>query len=290
MGAVAALQNPDQAICMEFTDLFIAIARAAGIPAREIDGYAYTENPQLQPLGLVADVLHAWPEYYDKDKGIWIPIDPTWASTSGGIDYFDKLDLRHFAFVVHGESSTTPYPPGSYKLGPNPQKDVYVSFGALPEDRITNLNVSVTPVRTLPFLNSIYSVNIDNPGPQATYAVYPTVYFDDKVSSSDYVEVLPPYSNYQFPINVPFSLLGKGTPSLITVTAAGSSAKIATNKTQVIINSLIAISGILILVLLILLIRLKKITFRAIFATIATVKAKIHAGFTKKTPKDQNNT
>lgn len=70
-GAVKALQNPNDAICMEYTDLFIAIARAAGIPAREIDGFAYTENPQLQPLSLVADVLHAWPEYYDKDKGAW---------------------------------------------------------------------------------------------------------------------------------------------------------------------------------------------------------------------------
>src|SRR4030042_6667717 len=105
MGALKALENPSQAICMEFTDLFIAIARAAGIPAREINGYAYTENPELQPLGLVADVLHAWPEYYEKDKGVWVPIDPTWASTSGGINYFDKLDLRHFTFVIHGESA-----------------------------------------------------------------------------------------------------------------------------------------------------------------------------------------
>src|SRR5581483_874912 len=92
LGASLALQNPKNAICTEFTDLFIAIARAAGIPAREIEGYAYTDNPQIQPLSLVADVLHAWPEYWDNEKQIWIPIDPTWGSTSG-IDYFDKLDL-----------------------------------------------------------------------------------------------------------------------------------------------------------------------------------------------------
>ena len=57
---------------MEFTDLFVAIARAAGIPARESVGYAYTTNSRLRPLSLVTDVLHAWPEYYDADKKIWV--------------------------------------------------------------------------------------------------------------------------------------------------------------------------------------------------------------------------
>jgi hypothetical protein len=289
MGAVAALQNPDQAICMEFTDLFIAIARAAGIPAREIDGYAYTENPQLQPLGLVADVLHAWPEYYDKDKGVWIPVDPTWASTSGGIDYFDKLDLRHFAFVVHGESAVTPYPPGSYKLGPNPQKDVYVSFGTLPDNTITNPDISISPVRTLPFLNSIYTVKIDNPGPQALYSMSPTVFFDGNKQSSNFIDVLPPYANYAYSISVPFSLLGKGSPSVVKVTANGVAAGITTNKTQVIINSLLAISAFLILIVIIILIRLKKIPFKRLFGTITSVKTKIYDRFTKKTPKDSNN-
>src|SRR3989344_918440 len=116
LGARGALLSPNAAICMEFTDLFIAIARSAGIPAREINGYAYTENPDIQPLGLVADVLHSWPEYWDEERGSWIPIDPTWASTTGGVDFFDKLDLRHFTFVIHGQSETRPYPPGSYKL------------------------------------------------------------------------------------------------------------------------------------------------------------------------------
>ena len=106
LGAVNALNNPNSAICMEFTDLFIALARAAGIPAREVNGFAYTENPKIQPLSLVNDVLHAWPEYYDYEKGVWIPVDPTWASTTGGVDYFNKLDLRHFTFVMHGKSST----------------------------------------------------------------------------------------------------------------------------------------------------------------------------------------
>jgi hypothetical protein len=288
-GALNALKNPSQAICMEFTDLFIAIARAAGIPAREINGYAYTENPDLQPLSLVADVLHAWPEYYDKDKGVWIPIDPTWASTSGGVNYFDKLDLRHFTFVIHGESSVMPYPPGSYKLGPNPQKDVYVSFGKLSDDRIVNLSVSLSPLRVLPFLDSIYSIKVTNPGPQAMYSVYPTVYFDGKEAARNFIEVMPPFSNYQMQTHVPFSVLGKDSPSIVEIRVNGSSAKIATNKKQVIFISLLAISALLIVVIIVLMIRLKKITFHKLFATIAFAKQKIYGRFIKKTSKVENN-
>jgi len=289
MGAVEALQNPNQAICMEFTDLFIALARAAGIPAREINGYAYTENPQLQPLSLVADVLHAWPEYYDKDKGAWIPIDPTWAATSGGIDYFDKLDLRHFAFVIHGESATQPYPPGSYKLGPNPQKDVFVSFGKLPDNRIANPSISITPIRVLPFLNSIYSAKIVNPGPQALYSVYPTVYFDGKEKNRDFIEVLPPFSNYQMQISVPFNFLGNGSPSIVEVRVGGSSAKVVTNKTQVIINSLLVLFFLLILVIIVVLIKLKKIPFIKFFATITSAKQKLYGRFIEKSPQDKKS-
>jgi transglutaminase-like putative cysteine protease len=290
LGAIRALQNPTQAICMEFTDLFIAIARAAGIPAHEINGYAYTENPSLEPLSLVADVLHAWPEYYDSVKGAWIPVDPTWGSTSGGVDYFNKLDLRHFAFVVHGESDTMPYPPGSYKLGTNPQKDVYVSFGKLPDARMSTPYVSISTIRTLPFLSSLYETKILNPGPVALYSVSPQVFFDGKGVSSDLVDILPPYSNYQMSINVTFSLLGKGTPSVVKVQVEGVTAEIATNKTQVITNSLLVISAVLIVIIIIILFLLKKITFAKLFATIAWIFKKKHDEPVNKPPQAGGNT
>ncbi len=55
------------------------------------------------PLSLIADVLHAWPEYYDQQQNVWVAIDPTWADTTGGIDYFSKLDLRHLTFAIQGQ-------------------------------------------------------------------------------------------------------------------------------------------------------------------------------------------
>jgi transglutaminase-like putative cysteine protease len=129
LGALSAIQNPNSAVCREFTDLFIALARAEGIPAREVDGYAYTENAKQRPLALEKDILHVWPEYYDKDKKTWIMVDPTWGSTTGGVDYFDKMDFSHFAFVVKGMNSQYPIPAGGYKFtDSSPSKDVQVEF------------------------------------------------------------------------------------------------------------------------------------------------------------------
>jgi len=131
-GAVAALSAPKNSVCMEFTDLFIAISRAAGIPAREVVGYAYTTNPRLRPLSLVTDVLHAWPEYYDQDKQHWVPVDPTWANTTGGVNYFDKLDFNHIVFAIQGTKSDYPYPAGSYRKSGKTTKDVEVRFSSAP--------------------------------------------------------------------------------------------------------------------------------------------------------------
>ncbi len=115
LGADAVLAYTDQAVCMEFTDLFIGIAREKGIYSREIEGYGFSLDPRLQPLSLSSDILHAWPEYYDLKAENWIAIDPTWGNTSG-IDYFTSFDLNHIAFVIHGKNSDYPMPAGMYKI------------------------------------------------------------------------------------------------------------------------------------------------------------------------------
>jgi len=126
-GAIQALLSPDKSVCTEFTDLFITIARAANIPAREIEGFAFTNNPAIKPLSLKIDVLHAWPEYWDSNRQSWVQVDPTWENTTGGVDYFDYFDLNHFTFVIHGDQSQFPLPPGSYPTT-NGQKTVRVDF------------------------------------------------------------------------------------------------------------------------------------------------------------------
>jgi transglutaminase-like putative cysteine protease len=143
LGAAQAVRNPTQALCEEFTDSFIAIARAQNIPAREINGYAYTDNAKLRPLSLVADVLHAWPEYYDRQQQLWVPIDPTWGNTTGGVDYFSKLDFNHIVFAVHGLSSTKPFPAGVYKIAGQDEKDINMQVATAAPKEISNFAISI---------------------------------------------------------------------------------------------------------------------------------------------------
>lgn len=269
-GAIKALQNPNSAICMEFTDLFIVLARAAGIPAREINGFAYTENPDIQPLSLVNDVLHAWPEYYDYEKKVWVPVDPTWGSTTGGVDYFTKLDLRHFTFVVHGKDSKTPYAAGSYKLGSNPQKDVFVSFGSLPTDRNSILKLNVKIEKWIPLISNKLDLTISNNGPIAIYNLKPKIFFDNieiesnkqSLTSLNEINVLLPFQKYDTSLDIPFSFLAAKTPDVIKIIVNDQEISVQTNKKQVVIYNLIAIFVIAIIVLLIILFRLKKWKFQ----------------------------
>lgn len=127
LGAKKVLDNPSDAVCLEFTDLFIALARASGIPARSVEGYAFTSNNKLRPLSLVKDILHAWPEYYDFETKRWVMVDPTWGNTTFGMDYYDSLDFDHIVFAIKGRNSVYPVPAGGYKIDKNSQ-DVDVSF------------------------------------------------------------------------------------------------------------------------------------------------------------------
>jgi len=124
--ASESLKNPESAICSDFTNTFIALARKKGIPARELQGFAVSQNVDLKPISLNQDVLHSWPEFFDTDKKTWIQIDPTWAKTTQGIDYFNKLDFNHIVFVIHGINPHTPITAGGYKTSNNNNKDVSV--------------------------------------------------------------------------------------------------------------------------------------------------------------------
>lgn len=220
-GAAAAALSPKDAVCMEFTDLFIAIARAAGIPAREVEGYAYTQNERLRPLSLTTisgDVLHAWPEYWDDNLG-WVQVDPTWGATSGGLDFFEKLDFNHITFIERGTSSTSPYPAGSYKKqGNGDKKDIQIDFAVeLPNITATpeiSMNVpdkilSGIPVKITAIVKNIGSSsilgqklelkskilkkinNLKNPNPQMA---------EGEMSTE--IKILPPFAHRQYDFNL----------------------------------------------------------------------------------------
>jgi len=221
LGAVNALNNPNSAVCREFTDLFIALARSAGIPAREVDGYAYTENNKERPLSLVADVLHAWPEYYDMQRKTWIMVDPTWGATTGGVDYFNVLDFDHLAFAIKGKRDDYPVPAGGYKSdGDKNVKDVTVSFGDLQVDKKARLAINPS------FLNPQIAgfpikamVKLENSGPAAAPAQ--TLYVSSKnltpYEQSAEVAFIPPFGYRTVDLNFDKTSFLTNKETLITM-------------------------------------------------------------------------
>lgn len=207
LGAAGALADPANAVCLEFADLFIAIARSAGIPARRATGYAVAENNRLRPLSLVADVLHAWPEYYDVQQNAWIAIDPTWADTTGGVDYFSKLDLRHLTFAIQGQNDELPFPAGMYKLDGQEEKDVQVELAEAKVETTQPLSVSRQP-SLLPSwgvpTREVFTITNDTGA--ARYNIPVAVGVDGSVSllseAKLHLPVLLPYSSYELAVEL----------------------------------------------------------------------------------------
>lgn len=67
-GALGTLKQK-QGDCGDFSDLFVAMCRAKGVPARICDGYVTAEVAKGDIAG------HTWAEVFLKDLG-WVPIDP----------------------------------------------------------------------------------------------------------------------------------------------------------------------------------------------------------------------
>ncbi len=81
-GALYALKEK-KGDCNEYSDLFAALCRARGIPARSVFGFTY---------GTPGDERHAWAEIYIPETG-WIPVDPAWGRR--GKDYFGNITNTH---------------------------------------------------------------------------------------------------------------------------------------------------------------------------------------------------
>ncbi|MEM4633708.1 MAG: transglutaminase-like domain-containing protein [Candidatus Anstonellaceae archaeon] len=88
--ALWVLQNK-KGVCAEYATLFVAMARAVGIPARYATGYVYSEKYESW-LG------HAWAEVH---LGEWIPVDPTWFEVGA-------LDALHIETSTYPELSREP--------------------------------------------------------------------------------------------------------------------------------------------------------------------------------------
>lgn len=101
-GALAGLQA-GEGICEEYASLFVAILRAAGVPARIVNGFASDSKPLSEydgPTGLKGR-RHQWAEFYVDGEG-WIPVDPTLANSKR--DLFGELPAGFYLVQNYGDS------------------------------------------------------------------------------------------------------------------------------------------------------------------------------------------
>ena len=63
-------------VCQDFAHLFIACARAMGLPARYVSGYLLTRPPPGKPKLRGSDASHAWVSVFIPEFG-WVDFDPT---------------------------------------------------------------------------------------------------------------------------------------------------------------------------------------------------------------------
>ena len=92
-GALAGLEA-GTGLCEEFASLFVALARASGIPARVVNGFATDKSLLLKNTGSsITGFRHQWAEFYIAGLG-WLPADPTLHSNNKNL--FATLPLGHY--------------------------------------------------------------------------------------------------------------------------------------------------------------------------------------------------
>ncbi|MCA9385403.1 transglutaminase domain-containing protein, partial [Candidatus Dojkabacteria bacterium] len=99
-GALATLEG-GAAVCMEYSDLFLTLMRANGIPARAVFGYGY--DPRIESAQQEA---HQWVQIYM--PGLthpWVDVDVTWGESG---ELLIGGDLNHFYTHVAYENPNVP--------------------------------------------------------------------------------------------------------------------------------------------------------------------------------------
>lgn len=70
------LEESETGYCVHFATATVVLLRAAGIPARYVEGYMVNCDAGMDTVVTNRDA-HAWAEYYDSDSGIWRILEAT---------------------------------------------------------------------------------------------------------------------------------------------------------------------------------------------------------------------
>lgn len=112
-GALNALET-GRGVCEDFADLFVALLRASGVPARVAGGFWVQDTENLNSgdtMDISAD-RHAWAEFYIPEYG-WIVAEPTVIKSDGygervpAFETFANLDSP--GHIITGYSGSSEY-------------------------------------------------------------------------------------------------------------------------------------------------------------------------------------
>lgn len=196
-GALKTLDG-GSAVCMEYSDLFIALMRAQGVGARAGFGHGYSP---LDAYSITEGFNHQWAEIYYPAQENWVSIDTTWGENGNEIFGGDLNHIySHVASKNPVEPSTTEVKfVGNLGTIP-PQKSSVETIKELPE--ITSFDTPESLLENYGEKSSLDKVFEDG------FSTFRNINnsFDKKVT-----EIIPKIKEYQLVIlklSIPFAALG----------------------------------------------------------------------------------
>jgi len=168
-GAITT-HNLRMGVCSDYSDLFVTLCRASGIPALVVTGFVYKNDGQFSQ----AANAHGWAEVFIPEYG-WLPVDPTW-------NLFGKLEGRHISELIKRDSSEVDevrwlvYESFSYDMKYN--VTLLENIGIL----IPDISVSSSYVDETSFNNDVnLGLMVQNDGNGTAYSTNVTVSVPDEL-------------------------------------------------------------------------------------------------------------
>lgn len=103
--SVIDILNTRKGDCTEHSALFATLARAVGVPAREVGGLMYIGD-EIRVGGSYGFGGHMWNEVVL--DGVWVPVDATWGQT--------ELDATHIRQAADGKNEAANFALGGAQL------------------------------------------------------------------------------------------------------------------------------------------------------------------------------
>lgn len=204
--------------CSEFTNLLIALYRAAGIPAKSVLGYGYDPLKGTD----FASMGHAFAYIYLPNVG-WIPVDAVWSSPEG---QFGEISNDHIVLMtsdgsnlVSGTSVKEPGDKVNYTYsGTNPNIQIVSSSEITQEVAV---QATLSAASQMQDHNWRFFVNVNNKGTQAVEDINVELQVDEnyfEAPQAQSIEMLEAGHNQVLTFDVPVKTSAENSPIRAIIT------------------------------------------------------------------------